>query len=337
MKKQKNNQTLGAMGERGFLRRFLPQMAAVSRSSYLVPPGDDAAVLRAGPRPVLSIDGLTEGTHFRSSWEKSVFRMTGQSFGFLLGQKLLGCSLSDLAAMGEVKNRWSMVYLGTPSNTSAIFLSELYKGVRAAAKKAQCLVVGGDTVRAKELTLVAAVGGYLVHKKPLTRQGALVGDFICVAGDVGDASVGLKILEKKVRLAPEANNYFVRKFFQHQPRWREARRLSRENGVTTLMDLSDSLGESIQLLCQASSVGAIVEVGESPCSTTYNKWFKKSAELLSGGEDYALLFTVRPSRWPVLKHRVRAKIIGTIKPAASGIHFFMGEKLVKQHRFFEHF
>ena len=57
---------------------------------------------------VLSIDGLTEGTHFRLSWESRVERIGGFTLARGLGWKLLGSALSDLAAMGHSERRWAM-------------------------------------------------------------------------------------------------------------------------------------------------------------------------------------------------------------------------------------
>ena len=51
------------------------------------------------------------------------------------------------------------------------------------------LAKSGDTVRAREVTLVAAVGGQL-KGRPLTRRGARAGMRVCLGGNVGDASAG---------------------------------------------------------------------------------------------------------------------------------------------------
>jgi thiamine monophosphate kinase len=102
--KRASRATLRSLGERGLINWILPRLRAQPGRRFLVPPGDDAAVLSSIGRPVLSIDGLSEGTHFKLSWEARV-RRDGFSLGRGLGWKLMGSSLSDLAAMGEIDNR----------------------------------------------------------------------------------------------------------------------------------------------------------------------------------------------------------------------------------------
>src|SRR4051812_27670292 len=106
---------LGAVGERALIQQILPGLARLKPRAYQVPPGDDAAVLRRPKGLVLSIDALTDGTHFRSKWEKPLKARYGLSLGRVLGWKLLGASLSDLAAMGDVRERWSLIFLAAPA------------------------------------------------------------------------------------------------------------------------------------------------------------------------------------------------------------------------------
>src|SRR5690348_7502606 len=95
----KTDPTLGALGERGFLKKILPGIKHFQSNRFAVPPGDDAAVLTSAGRPVLTIDALTEGTHFKSAWAARCATFGGFSLARGLGWKLLGSSLSDLAAM----------------------------------------------------------------------------------------------------------------------------------------------------------------------------------------------------------------------------------------------
>jgi thiamine monophosphate kinase len=124
-KNKSGRATLGSLGERGLLNWILPRLQADNRQRFLVAPGDDAAVLSSIGRPVLSIDGLAEGTHFQLSWDSRV-RSYGLSLGRSLGWKLLGSSLSDLAAMGDVENRWAMIFVGAPPSLKADFLREFF-------------------------------------------------------------------------------------------------------------------------------------------------------------------------------------------------------------------
>ena len=319
MTRQKNNRaSLGRLGERGFLARLLPSLG---RSSFFrVPPGDDGAVTR-GPVPlVLSVDALTEGTHFRSRWDAACRRIAGFSLGRGLGWKLLGSSLSDLAAMGETDRRWTMICLAAPPDLPLALLSELQKGVREAARRFDCAQAGGDTIRSRSFTLVAAVGGRL-SGRALTRDAARPGDFIAVAGSIGDAAAGLAVLDGRLRPSRRDAAYFVRRFFDHRPQFAAARALAREPGTGGVLDLSDSLRESVDLLCEASGVGAVVDIDRVPVSANYRRVVGLSPAVAAGGEDYGLLFSVRPGRVAPLGRRIRFSVIGRVTGKRSGIRW----------------
>lgn len=332
-----SNSTLNEVGERGFLRRFLPSFSSLYKERFVIPPGDDAAVLRRPPSLVLSIDGLTQGTHFRWTWAGKLKRRYGLPFGKALGWKLAGCSLSDLAAMGDVRDRWIMVYLGGPPSLSLRFLRDVYDGIREQIHRFNALLVGGDTVRAKELTLVAAVGGRLVSR-PLSRFTAQAGDLLCVAGTVGDAAAGLDILEGKKRLRSlDEERTFVERFFKHRPLFEPAALLSQEPGVTSLIDLSDSLKDTVDIICESSRLGAQVEVNHIPVSPLYARRFQKEERLLTGGEDYALLFTLQKGRVHRLGRVLKFAVVGEMKPKAFGVRFLNGGRLCRSLSGFQHF
>lgn len=326
---------LAGLGERGFLKRILPALPRSGSSPYLVSPGDDAAVLRAH-RHVLSIDGLTEGTHFKSSWAKVCERSAGFSLGRGLGWKLMGSSLSDLAAMGVTKNRWAMIYLACPGGATWNFLSELQRGVNETARRFDCAVVGGDTVRAKDISLVSAVGGTL-RGRALTRSGAKKGDLLCIAGTVGDASIGLNVLQKKIHLKRNIAGYFIRRFFEVRPLFIEGEALSRASEVSSLIDLSDALKDTLDIVSAMSHVGFKLYIDQIPVSPHFAKHFKKDSRLLTGGEDYSLMFTVRASAAVKLRRALKFSVVGEVVSASQGISYFLKGKKIQAPASFQHF
>ena len=327
-------QRLSRVGERGFLRRLLPRMAAAAPGRFRVPPGDDAAVLADGT--VLTIDGLTEGTHFESGWAARC-RGFGFSLGRALGWKLMSANLSDLAAMGATRRRWSLIYLGAPGSLSVSFLDDFYRGLRDVGDAASCAIAGGDTVRAKDLSMAAAVGARL-SGRPLTRSGASAGDLVCVAGEVGDAAAGLAVLQGRARVRSRADAaLFVRRFFRPRPQLEDGARLAAERGVTAALDLSDSLLETLQLLCAASGVGASIEISEVPVSAAYRRHAGVDARVLSGGEDYGLLFTLKRARAAALRRAVRFSVIGETVPARAGLRFHLNGRAIQPPAAFRHF
>jgi thiamine-monophosphate kinase len=319
----------------------LPRLKRFESARFDVPPGDDAAVLNGRSPLVLSIDGLTEDTHFRMSWSQRVERIGGFSLARGLGWKLLGSALSDLAAMGHSERRWAMIYLGGRGSLSLNFLNDLYAGLREKARRYRCALAGGDTVRAHHTTLVAAVGADQPRARPLRRDAAKAGDVILVAGFIGDASVGLDVLDGSVRVGGRMKKrsaaYFVRRFFEHTPEFEVAEKLARLKHIACAMDVSDSLHETVSSVCEMSGVSAILHVEKIPVSAFYRRWATFGPALLSAGENYALLFTCPATRARAAAAATGASIVGVITSARRPPQYFLDGKPVQPSPLFGHF
>jgi thiamine-monophosphate kinase len=225
--------------------------------------------------------------------------------------------------------------LAAPSGTKMKFLMDLYSGVRDACARHNVAMAGGDTVRGKELSLVVAVGAESAGT-PLVRTGAKPGDALCIAGNVGDAQMGLNILLGRKKTPASLRKYFVSRFFNAAPRFKEGEALAAA-GASSLMDLSDPLSSSISILTNASRVGATVVVDDIPVSAPLKKLGALKPSLLSAGEDYGLLFTIRPSKLAALRRKISFRVIGNIRPRTGGVQFYFQNKRIKPNEFFEHF
>jgi thiamine-monophosphate kinase len=76
--------------------------------------------------------------------------------------------------------------------------------------------------------------------------------------------------------------------------------LGRHRAATSCMDLSDGLADAVRQVATASGVGMVIDVGALPLSEASRAWHAASGgdpitTALTGGDDYELLFTVRPS------------------------------------------
>lgn len=338
MKKMNRPRQIGEWGERGLIQAILPSLRKRFASRFLVPPGDDAAVMRRPHRAVLSIDGLTEGTHFKLEWDAHLRRGYHISLGRALGWKLLGSSLSDLASMGDVRDRWAMIFIGAPASLSSSFLLDFFSGLKEVSRRASCALAGGDTVRSRELTMVAAVGGTLKGPRCLARTGAKPGDLLCVTGPVGDAARGLEILSGHKKLRKKSDRtFFVRRFFQHSPLFNEGKVLAATAGVTSLIDLSDSLQESVEMLISPQNLGYEIEVGDIPLSPPYRRLWGASPSLLSTGEDYSLLFTASVPAVKKLQNKIKFSMIGRILSKGAGGHMTLNGRPIQAPRYFQQF
>jgi len=314
-------------------------------SSLILGIGDDAAVIRhrAGFDTVVTADLLVEGIDFRLD-----------DFGISasdIGHKALAVSLSDIAAMGA-RARFCLLCVGIPAGRwRSNFLEEFYGGVRSLASKHGVAIIGGDTSRTPERVVVdSIVLGEVRRGRALPRSGARPGDQIFVTGALGGAAAGLKILESRAFQKPSAKpSRAQRRLVERQtrptPRVEWGALLGERRLATATIDLSDGLSSDLAHLCRESGVGARIDAALLPFDAALKSATTDEAEALSlaldGGEDFELLFTVRPrdaSKLPREIDGVRATRVGEVTGARGKIKLAEGgrERALKP-RGFEHF
>jgi thiamine-monophosphate kinase len=246
---------------------------------------DDAALLTppAGQQLVLAADALVEGVHFLPDDPPG-----------MIARKLLRVNLSDLAAMGAAPLGYLMTTAftrGTPDTWIADFVA----GLADDQQRFGLQVLGGDTVATPgpacfSLTIIGTVPpGQALH-----RRGARIGDEIWVSGSIGDAALGLRVLQGK--LAVDAEEHLARRYRLPEPRLALGQAL---RGVArAAMDVSDGLVQDLGHLCRAAGCGADITAAALPLSAAASAALARDAALLplllTGGDDYELLFAAAP-------------------------------------------
>lgn len=309
----------------------------------MVGPGDDAAVIKAEAGSlVATTDCLVEGTHFRLSWERNLPKGRHPEFWRSLGWKVMVINLSDLAAMGDVRSSWALVTVGLPAHLHHEEINWIHRGLMEASRRFHVSIAGGDTVRSKFLFLSVAMVGKLQGRAPRLRNGARIGDRVAVTGRLGDARAGLDLLQESSRGRQSWRRLLLNRFFFPSPRLREGRELGRLEGVTALMDMSDGLWRSLELLSESSHVGYHVEGERLPVSPTLIRWATERktnpfAWAAAGGEDYELLFTYKPGVRARLWSRLAFTDIGQVVDASRGKRLLWKGKPFRSLPVFEHF
>lgn len=253
--------------------------------------GDDAAVVEARTgSTVLTTDMLIEGVHFERA------SISARD----LGAKSIVVNLSDVAAMAA-SPRYAMVSLGIPADVEASWVMELFGGMRAACDEYALTLVGGDTNRADAVVIAVALVGEVGSGHAVTRSGAHPGDLVVVTGSLGAAAGGFLLSRiHPSKLAEALTEPWGRELLDAQARpvarVGEGQSLA-QAGATAMMDLSDGLAKDLSRLCEASGVGARVELARVPVAEAL--WraagFLEVDPLelaLAGGEDYELLATI---------------------------------------------
>ncbi|HEX4111415.1 MAG TPA: thiamine-phosphate kinase [Stellaceae bacterium] len=264
---------------------------------------DDVALIDgpAGMQYVLKTDAIVEGIHFFPTDPPRQ-----------VAQKLLRVNLSDLAAKGAEPVGYLLTTALTEAQDEA-WLAEFAAGLAEDQKNFGLTLLGGDSVRTDgALTLSATAIGRVAAGQALLRGGARPGNAIFVSGTLGDASLGLKILQHKFvapakagaqgkrtspilgpRLRGDDENYLIQRYRLPQPRLELGRKLV--GLATAAMDISDGLVADLGHLCDASGIAAIVETAHLPMSDAARVLVANDPSLfmlaLTGGDDYEILFT----------------------------------------------
>jgi thiamine-monophosphate kinase len=264
----------GSHGELELIESIRSALADRSEGRVLRWTGDDAAVVRARPLAVTSIDTVVEEVHFSLSTHSPAD----------VGWKALATALSDLAAMGAGAGE-AFVSLVVPAGFEGG--EELVREMEALAEATGTTIAGGDVVRGPALAVTVAVTGWAEKEDELVgRDGARPGDRIGVTGQLGGSEAGRQLLKQDEREPAE----LVQRHLRPQPRLGEGRRLA-QAGVTAMIDLSDGLATDAAHLARASGVALTVNIDSLPRPPGVDG--RSAAE---GGDDYELLFTIGPER-----------------------------------------
>lgn len=301
--------------------RKIAEVFPSERSSFLrMGIGDDAALWRAGrgQETILTSDWFLEGTHFLGD------KHPPESVGW----KCLARAASDIAAMGGTP-RCFLLSLAMPGSCIGRWLDGFLRGLRRCSRKLDCRLAGGDTTRRDEILICVTVIGEVGVGQAVLRSGARVGDLLYVSGALGGAELGLRELRRQ-RGRGNASHASIRKHLYPEPRLALGEWLARKRLASAMMDLSDGLSSDLPRLCAASGVGARIEAASLPCASRGTR--EDALELaLQGGDDYELLFTVRPRNAPKIARKFRGLALTRIGEIAREKKILLVEKDGKLH------
>jgi thiamine-monophosphate kinase len=269
-------------GEFEFIARRLRPLATADAALGLT---DDAALLDPTPsrQLVLAKDAMVAGVHFLPE------DPPGQ-----IAQKLLRVNLSDLAAMGAAP-RGYLLALARANEISDDWLAKFCAGLAADNAEFGVSLLGGDTVSTPgPLTLSLTAIGEVPKGAALRRGGAKAGDDIWVSGTLGDAALGLQLLQGKLAAAEDARAWLIERYRLPRPRLALGEAL---RGIASAaIDVSDGLVADLGHILEVSGVGAELRADALPLSPAARDVPGARDAALAGGDDYELLFTAPPAQ-----------------------------------------
>ena len=233
--------------------------------------GDDCASIRwpGTDQCLVTTDMLLEGRHFRLD------RCTVSQ----VGRKAMGASLSDIAAMGG-RPVAAFVSVALTRSRAPEQARDLYAGLRVLSEAFDCPIAGGDTCAWDgPLVVNVAMVGRAPQCGPIARGGARAGDWILATGEFGGSLAG--------------------RHLEFVPRVHEGAALAEAFDLHAMIDTSDGLAADLGHILEESGCGAIVEAARIPVSEAAKRMSATSGRsaidhALSDGEEYELVFTLRP-------------------------------------------
>lgn len=227
---------------------------------------------------VLTKDILVEGTHFLPTDPID-----------LVARKALRVNLSDIVAKGAQPTAY-MLGLVWPKGTRDETIANFAQGLAAEQALSGVTLLGGDTTVGPLLMISVTMFGRPGPRGIIGRGGAQVGDRVFVTGTIGDGLLGLKAAQA----VPPADDIAARPYRLPQVA------LDIETVVaqyaTASLDISDGLVADARHLASVSGVAIELHANKIPLSDfgQLAKAEGRLVDLITGGDDYQVLFTVPP-------------------------------------------
>ncbi len=268
------------------IRRYFAPLVQLPGAFNLL---DDAAALKIpqGQELIVTNDSVVASVHYR-----------GDESGARVAQKLARRNLSDLAAMGADPLAYNLSF-AIPRETADDWIESFAQGLMQDQEEFKWSLIGGDSLAVAQLAILGMTAfGIVPEGKAILRSGAKIEDDIYCSGTIGDGFLGLRVSRGKFpQLTSSARNFLIDRYELPQPRLKLGQSL--RGMATAAVDISDGLAADLAHICRASKVGAIINSQLIPISLPATEILSLESSLfrdiLSGGDDYELIFTAPPS------------------------------------------
>ena len=259
---------------------------------------------------VISVDTYNEGIHF-PNFNKP----------YLVIKKILRATISDLICKGVKPKYYFISGSGNKKTFSKEKLKDLTRSLFEEQKKYNIKLCGGDTTFSKKLSFSITVIGF--SKKIVFRNKAKINDDIYVTGNIGDSFIGLNVINKKINLKRNYNNYFLDKYYKPDVQIKLVDKLLKFSNSS--IDISDGLFADLEKMINSQKLRYEIHLDKVPISKQMEILIKEhrfqKIKMISNGDDYQILFTASKNKSRIIKSiskKLNLKItkIGKILPSS---------------------
>lgn len=252
---------------------------------------DAALIKKSGSSYVISSDMMIEDVHFKI-----------KDCPKLLGKKILRVNLSDVAAMGA-KPFGYILNVSIPESKTKYWLERFCEGLKEDQSFFKIKLFGGDFCSSKKIFLSITILGK-VKNKVHKLDSADKSSEIYVSGFIGDSIMGFLIKNDpnffsfRNQISKKSIRYLYKTHLLPRPRIDLGIALLKFTDCCT--DISDGLLMDLNKVCNLSGLKGNIFLENIPLSdplkkilTSYKDKNKLWNFVLTGGEDYELLFSVK--------------------------------------------
>ncbi len=270
------------MHEFDLINKYFSKLSSKNKYSFDL---NDDVFFDKSKKLIISVDTYVEGTHFINFDHPE-----------LVIKKVLRSSISDLICKGVEPKYYFISGSGNKETFSKKNLLSISKSLMQEQKKYLISLCGGDTVYSNKLSFTITSVGF--SDKIVLRNKAKLNDDIYVTGNLGDSFVGLKILQKKINLNNNLNDYFIKKYYKPDLHKKISKKIL--TFANTSIDISDGLIADLEKLINKQKLSFKLYLKNIPVSNKLRNLINlrklKKEFFISRGDDYQILFTASPSR-----------------------------------------
>ncbi len=245
---------------------------------------------------VISVDTYNEGIHFPNF-----------KYPNLVIKKIIRSSISDLIAKGVKPEYYFISGSGNKNKFTKRNLKMISDSLKQEQNKYGLKLSGGDTTNSNKISFSITSIGF--SKKIVERNNAKINDDIYVTGNIGDASIGLKVIKNNIKINSKLKKYFVKQFYCPNLPYKIYKEIDRF--ANTSMDISDGLIIDMKKLINKQKLSFDININKIPISKNFlfylKKYKKQRIQYLFNGDDYQILFTA-PERKRLLIKSIGKKM-----------------------------